>query len=154
MNQGQEVGANLRVDLVSKPKGGLGGMECLPCPDSSSSQQLEQGQLNPVSCCGRCCRRCRLRGWQELSPLHGDMSRVGQVSLHRGTVLCVTAAVVLFLGGVYSHFCLLAAKCWSVSGPGASGMEEFVVQHLPAQRTTSCCQLSEGCPEFCLLGSS
>lgn len=86
VSQRQELGANLRVDLVSKPKGGLGGMECLPCTDSSS-QQWQQGELSPVSCCGR----CRLQGWQEITPLRGDMIGVAQqhqVSLHRGTVLC------------------------------------------------------------------
>lgn len=110
----QELGANLRVDLVSKPKSGLGGMECLPCPDSSS-QQLEQGWFDAVLLWKVLSGgRRRLQGWQELAPLRGDMVGVAQqhqVSLPRGTLLRLIAAVVVFPWSSYSHFCLLGAKC-------------------------------------------
>lgn len=92
---------------------------------------------------------------QELAPLHGDMVGVAQwhqVSLHRDTVLCLTAAVVVFLGVVIHTFVSWEQNA-CVSGPG-TGEEEFMVQHLRALRTNSCYQLSEGTPEFCLLGSS
>lgn len=48
-----------------------------------------------------------LRRWQELTALRGDMIGVAQqrqVSLQRGTVLCGTAAVLVFLGVVIHTF--------------------------------------------------